>query len=336
MPAAATAQLLGKDHRDPAARKAVGYLPEGHRFPLYLTGRGVCQYFGQLAGFAGAALAQDIEAKLALLSMSEWADTRVSKYSKGMLQRLGLAQAMLGNPAIPFPGRTYRRCRPVGRYELRNVIRSIQAGGTTIFLNSHLLSEVEEICDEIAILHRGSIMQQGSVATITASVGGQGKSCLVTFTTSPVTAGVLAQLPATTTPLKRAARLSGEPGFGVRNIGAGRCAAAESGGYLWYRTDQARPGRCVHRIDQVSTGKPGCCTAKRHGKDEPMIRAVIGDTWQQSKQQVVFIVMLVVMLVVLIAGIALPRAIVTADGEKTLWHNIVGAPHQLFFPAMDR
>lgn len=196
-----TAQLLGKDHRDPAARKAVGYLPEGHRFPLYLTGRGVCQYFGQLAGFAGAALAQDIEAKLALLSMSEWADTRVSKYSKGMLQRLGLAQAMLGNPAILFLDEPTDGVDPVGRYELRNVIRSIQAGGTTIFLNSHLLSEVEEICDEIAILHRGSIMQQGSVATITASVGGQGKSCLVTFTTSPVTAGVLAQLPATTTPL---------------------------------------------------------------------------------------------------------------------------------------
>jgi ABC-2 type transport system ATP-binding protein len=196
-----TAQLLGKDHRDPSARRAVGYLPEGHRFPSYLTGGGVCRYFGQLAGFSGAELDRDIEAKLAQVTMSEWADTKVSKYSKGMLQRLGLAQAMLGNPAILFLDEPTDGVDPVGRYELRNLIRSIQSTGTTIFLNSHLLSEVEEICDEIAILHRGSIMQQGSVAAITASVGGQGKNCVVKFTTSPVTAELLAQLPAITTAL---------------------------------------------------------------------------------------------------------------------------------------
>jgi ABC-2 type transport system ATP-binding protein len=196
-----SAQLLGKDHRDPAARRAVGYLPEGHRFPSYLTGGGVCRYFGQLAGLSGAGLARDIEAKLALVSMSEWADTRVSKYSKGMLQRLGLAQAMLGNPAILFLDEPTDGVDPVGRYELRNLIRSIQASGTTIFLNSHLLSEVEEICNEIAILHRGSIMHQGTVAAITASVGGQGRNCLVTFTTSPLDPQVLALLPATITPL---------------------------------------------------------------------------------------------------------------------------------------
>ncbi|MEO6080582.1 MAG: ABC transporter ATP-binding protein [Steroidobacteraceae bacterium] len=193
------AQLLGRDHRDPAARKTVGYLPEGHRFPLYLTGRGVCQYFGQLAGLSGAELARDIDAKLALVTMSEWADTRVGKYSKGMLQRLGLAQAMLGNPAILFLDEPTDGVDPVGRFELRNLIRSIQASGTTIFLNSHLLSEVEEICDEIAILHRGSIMQQGSVASITASVGGHGKNCLVTFTTSPIAAELLLRLAPTAT-----------------------------------------------------------------------------------------------------------------------------------------
>jgi ABC-2 type transport system ATP-binding protein len=202
-----TAQLLGKDHRDPAARRAVGYLPEGHRFPSYLTGGGVCRYFGQLAGFSGAELERDIEAKLALVTMSEWVDTKVGKYSKGMLQRLGLAQAMLGNPAILFLDEPTDGVDPVGRYELRNLIRSIQASGTTIFLNSHLLSEVEEICDEIAILHRGLIMQQGSVAAITASVGGQGKNCLVTFTTSPIATDVLALLPATVTPL------AGQRGF---------------------------------------------------------------------------------------------------------------------------
>lgn len=196
-----TAQLLGKDFQDPAARKSVGYLPEGHRFPPYLTGRGVCMYFGQLAGLSIADLRRDIDAKLALVSMGEWADTKITKYSKGMLQRLGLAQAMLGNPALLFLDEPTDGVDPVGRYELRNVIRSIQAAGTTIFLNSHLLSEVEEICDEIAILHRGVIVQQGSVSSITASVANRGGNCLVTFITSAIPAEVFARLPAGTAAL---------------------------------------------------------------------------------------------------------------------------------------
>jgi ABC-2 type transport system ATP-binding protein len=192
---AGSAQLLGKDFQDPEARTSVGYLPEGHRFPPYLTARGVCLYFGQLAGLRGPDLKRDIDAKLALVSMSEWADTKITKYSKGMLQRLGLAQAMLGNPALLFLDEPTDGVDPVGRVELRETIRSIQAGGTTIFLNSHLLSEVEEMCDEVAIMNRGSILQQGSVAAITASVASRGGNCLVTFITSPVPAEVLARLP---------------------------------------------------------------------------------------------------------------------------------------------
>jgi len=177
----------------------VGYLPEGHRFPPYLTGRGVCRYFGQLSGLSGAQLDRDIDAKLALVGMREWAETRITRYSKGMLQRLGLAQAMLGDPALLFLDEPTDGVDPVGRVELRHVIRAIQARGTTIFLNSHLLSEVEEICDEIAILDRGVIVQQGSVAAITASVAGRGAKCLVTFTTSSLASAVLAQLPADVT-----------------------------------------------------------------------------------------------------------------------------------------
>jgi len=204
-----TATLLGKDHRDPAARRAIGYLPEGHRFPSYLTGRGVCRYFGQLAGLSGAALTTETESRLAMVGMGEWIDTRISKYSKGMLQRLGLAQAMLGNPALLFLDEPTDGVDPVGRVELRNIIRNIQAGGTTIFLNSHLLSEVEEMCDEIAILHRGALLQQGSVAAVTASVAGQGKGCLVTFTTSPIAADAAAALPESIT------LLDGQRGFRV-------------------------------------------------------------------------------------------------------------------------
>lgn len=191
-----TARLLGKDFQDPASRKSVGYLPEGHRFPPYLTGRGVCRYFGQLGGFSGAELDRDINAKLALVNMSEWGDTRITKYSKGMLQRLGLAQAMLGNPALLFLDEPTDGVDPVGRVELRDVIRSIQKAGTTIFLNSHLLSEVEEICNEVAILHRGAIVQQGTVAAITAAAASRGGNCLVTFSTSPIPGEVFSRLPA--------------------------------------------------------------------------------------------------------------------------------------------
>ncbi|MEO8314352.1 MAG: ABC transporter ATP-binding protein [Pseudomonadota bacterium] len=193
-----TATLLGKNIQDPAARKSVGYLPEGHRFPSYLTGRGVCRYFGQLAGYSGPGLERDIDAKLALVNMGDWSETKITKYSKGMLQRLGLAQAMLGDPALLFLDEPTDGVDPVGRVELREVISSFQARGTTIFLNSHLLSEVEEMCDEVAILNRGTIVQQGSVAAITASVANRGGNCVVTFNTSPIPAEVFGQLPGAT------------------------------------------------------------------------------------------------------------------------------------------
>ncbi len=185
-PSGGSATLLGLDSRSPLARKRVGYLPEGHRFPNYLTGRGVCKYFGRLAGYSGKALDLDIEKKLALVNMSEWADTKIVKYSKGMMQRVGLAQAMIGDPEILFLDEPTDGVDPVGRHELRSVIASIKAQGCTIFLNSHLLSEVEEICDEIAIMHKGKLVQQGTIDEIKTSAEGGGKGCVVKFRTSPI------------------------------------------------------------------------------------------------------------------------------------------------------
>lgn len=185
-PSEGSATLLGVDSRSPLARKSVGYLPEGHRFPNYLTGRGVCKYFGRLAGYSGKSLDVDIEEKLALVNMSEWADTKILKYSKGMMQRVGLAQAMIGNPKLLFLDEPTDGVDPVGRHELRVVINTIKNQGCTVFLNSHLLSEVEEICDQIAIMHKGKIVQQGSIDEIKASAEGGGKGCVVNFRTSPI------------------------------------------------------------------------------------------------------------------------------------------------------
>ena len=95
-PSGGSGWILGQDIGVAEARRHVGYLPEAHRFPRYLTGRGVCQYFGKLSGLTGPELDKQVEEKIALVGMAEWADTKIAKYSKGMNQRIGLAQAMVG------------------------------------------------------------------------------------------------------------------------------------------------------------------------------------------------------------------------------------------------
>ncbi|MEZ6196439.1 MAG: ABC transporter ATP-binding protein [Planctomycetota bacterium] len=176
-----SASLLGRDFRDPESRQGVGYLPEGHRFPRYLTGAGVCHYFGRLAGLSGAHLKQETEAKLRIVGMQEWADTKISKYSKGMNQRVGLAQAMLGDPRLIFLDEPTDGVDPKGRREIRDVIAEIANRGATVFFNSHLLSEVEVICDKIAILNKGVLVKIGTVDEIKTAVSGKRTGLQVAF-----------------------------------------------------------------------------------------------------------------------------------------------------------
>jgi ABC-2 type transport system ATP-binding protein len=170
-----SATLLGEDFRRVESRRSVGYLPEGHRFPSYLTGRTLCNYFGRLSGLRGDTLTREIDEKLELVGMKEWADTKVSKYSKGMAQRVGLAQAMLGNPKLLLLDEPTDGVDPVGRMELRKVIQRQREKGVTVFFNSHLLSEVEQVCDRVAIMHHGLILHQGTVRELITNItGGQG------------------------------------------------------------------------------------------------------------------------------------------------------------------
>ncbi|MGE0712399.1 MAG: ABC transporter ATP-binding protein [Planctomycetota bacterium] len=166
-----SARLLGRDHRSPAAREGVGYLPEGHAFPPYLTGFGVCRYFGRLAGLRGKELERDVAEKLALVGMADRAHLKVTQFSKGMKQRVGLAQALLGRPRLIFLDEPTDGLDPVGRTEVREVVRNVVAGGTTVFFNSHLLAEVEQVCDELAILSKGELLQRGTVDEVRARVG---------------------------------------------------------------------------------------------------------------------------------------------------------------------
>lgn len=166
-PTTGRARIFGVDTRNPDSRRNVGYLPEGLAFPRYLSGRETCEYFGKLAGVTGARLKAEVDEKLKLVGMADWAARKVVKYSKGMKQRIGMAQALIGDPKLVILDEPTDGVDPVGRHELRDVIRALPARGTTVFLNSHMLSEVEAVCDQVAIMYRGRLLQRGPVSEIT-------------------------------------------------------------------------------------------------------------------------------------------------------------------------
>ncbi|MBX3460116.1 MAG: ABC transporter ATP-binding protein [Planctomycetes bacterium] len=187
-PTSGSCRILGIDARNPAARQQVGYLPEGTAFPRYLTGRGVCEYFGKLKGLTGQKLKDEVDAKLKLVGMQDWGDRKVTKYSKGMKQRVGLAQALLGDPKLVILDEPTDGVDPAGRHEIRDVIKGLGKSGVTIFLNSHLLAEVEAVCDEIAIMYRGRLLRRGPVKQITEEMSIRDGRMQLRFRTSELPA----------------------------------------------------------------------------------------------------------------------------------------------------
>ncbi len=159
--------VLGDPFGSIRAKERLGYLPENHRYPLYLTGEQVLAYFGKLSGIIGPVLGHRIDETLKLVGMAEWRKTKVRKYSKGMMQRLGLAQALLNDPQLIMLDEPTDGVDPVGRKEIREVLLHLKNEGKTIFLNSHLLSEVERISDRVAIMDHGAIVKEGSVDDLT-------------------------------------------------------------------------------------------------------------------------------------------------------------------------
>lgn len=167
-PTNGSAKLFGTDVKNYKAKTKVGYLPENHKFPSYLTGEQVLGYYGQLSGMKeGSAMTKRIDEMLAMMNLKEWRNTKIKKYSKGMMQKLGLAQAMLSEPDLIFLDEPTDGVDPIGRKEIRDILSAIKAKGKTIFLNSHLLSEVEMICDRVAILNKGDLIKEGNVEDLT-------------------------------------------------------------------------------------------------------------------------------------------------------------------------
>ena len=181
-----SARLFGIPVSDPESRRRVGYLPEGHRFPGYLTARQTLSIFGRMSGVDRATLKARVPELLARVRLTGWEDVKVKKFSKGMTQRLGLASALVHDPAVLLLDEPTDGVDPVGRREIRDLLREEAARGRAILLNSHLLSEIELTCDRVTVLRRGKVAAHGRIADLTA------QSSLYRMTASPVDEALLA------------------------------------------------------------------------------------------------------------------------------------------------
>jgi len=171
-PTAGGARILGRDIGDTSVHAEIGYLPEHPYFYDYLTAREFLEYCAELFGYARAARkrrASDLLARVRLEEKS-W-DKQLRKFSKGMLQRVGLAQALVNDPSVVFLDEPMSGLDPIGRREVRDLIASLRATGTTVFLCSHILSDIEVLCDRAGILRRGRLAHIGRLEELRVAGG---------------------------------------------------------------------------------------------------------------------------------------------------------------------
>jgi len=166
-PTEGSGELFDKSIRSPEARRSVGFLPENHRFPEFLTGRQTLDLYARMSGTADDARATRSDELLERVRISDAADRRVKTYSKGMMQRLGIAQALMSNPKLVLLDEPTDGVDPVGRREIRDLLLELRADGVTLFLNSHLLGEIERVCTRVAILKEGRLVREGTVEELT-------------------------------------------------------------------------------------------------------------------------------------------------------------------------
>ena len=163
-----TATLFGVPVHKADARRRIGYLPENHQFPDFFTAEQMLDVYGRMAGVSAEDRQRRIPTLLETVRMSAWRETKIKKFSKGMMQRLGLAQALLNDADLILLDEPTDGVDPVGRREIRDVLVDLRDAGKTIFLNSHLLSEVEQVCTHVAILNQGRLIREGSIDALTA------------------------------------------------------------------------------------------------------------------------------------------------------------------------
>ena len=172
-PSAGTVRILGRDWRDPWVRSRIGFLPEQPYFYDYLTPAELLDYYGTLSGVTASDRRLRIPKLLERVGLAEHARVQLRKFSKGMLQRVGIAQAVLHEPEIVFLDEPMSGLDPIGRREVRDFIQSLNREGKTIFFSTHILSDAEALCDRVAVLNRGELRGVGVVAELVSGKRGQ-------------------------------------------------------------------------------------------------------------------------------------------------------------------
>ena len=167
-PTRGKAEIFGRDTTQVASRASVGFLPESPYFYKYLTGRETLRFYGKLCGLRGEALSHRIDDLLALVGLTSAADRRLSGYSKGMLQRIGLAQALVNEPRLLVLDEPTAGVDPAGSRDIRDLILRLKERGTTVLLSSHLLAQMQEVCDRVGILAGGVLVREGRLDELLA------------------------------------------------------------------------------------------------------------------------------------------------------------------------
>jgi ABC-2 type transport system ATP-binding protein len=167
-PTSGTTEIFGHESRLVKSRYAVGFLPENPYFYKYLTGKETLRFYGRISGLRGSRLKRHIEELLELVGLTSVADRRLNAYSKGMLQRIGLAQALIHEPRLVVLDEPTAGVDPIGSRQICDLILDLKRRGVTVLLSSHLLTQIQEICDRIGILADGTLVREGSLQELIA------------------------------------------------------------------------------------------------------------------------------------------------------------------------
>ncbi|MBN1566440.1 MAG: ABC transporter ATP-binding protein [Acidobacteria bacterium] len=165
-PTSGSARILGQPVDSVSMHQSIGYLPENPYFYDYLTPRELLTYVGRLFGLRRPSLSQKVDALIENVGLAQARNLQLRKFSKGMVQRIGIAQALINDPKMVFLDEPMSGLDPLGRMDVRRIITSLKARGVTVFFSSHILPDVEAICDRVAILNKGKLQEQGALEEI--------------------------------------------------------------------------------------------------------------------------------------------------------------------------
>ena len=171
-PSAGSARILGQEWTDPSVKAQIGFLPEQPYFYDYLTAHELLEYYGQLSGVPAKQRKHRVERVLEQVGLRDVQGVQLRKFSKGMLQRVGIGQAILHDPKLVFFDEPMSGLDPMGRREVRDLMEQLKHEGKTVFFSTHILSDAEALCDRVAIIHKGELRGVGAVEDLTSSVQG--------------------------------------------------------------------------------------------------------------------------------------------------------------------